>query len=334
MERVTDPSPSSLYDSFSPSVEIHAAWTGPESDDAAINNAYDILGIREEPVRDTLGCNQEHTTSSASYLEHFNDSQPGSSAGMPVSKHCSTRFEVPNEDNEYYPYANEADFTAAAWFYTRELSKGDVTDFFEQRAFDQWHSTLSFTNSSEWLDSLHQIPYGIRGDEWSTAKIAIPRDANDSEPTEYTFYYRNVMKAIKFLIRHEPFKDNLTYAPVRAYASKDQARRMYNELHTGDWWWETQKQLPRGATIIPLLLGTDKTLLTMLHGDQSVWPIYLTIGNLDAATRRSQLKPSTVLLGFIPILEKKKGSFELRSAIWHGAMERVLLRTFSVSLHS
>ena len=142
------------------------------------------------------------------------------------------------------------------------------------------------------------------------------------------------MKAITFLIRHEPFKDNLTYAPVRAYASKDQARRMYNELHTGDWWWETQKQLPRGATIIPLLLGTDKTLLTMLHGDQSVWPIYLTIGNLDAATRRSQLKPSTVLLGFIPILEKKKGSFELRSAIWHGAMKQVLLRIFSVSLHS
>jgi len=72
---------------------------------------------------------------------------------------------MPNEDNEYYSYANKADFTATAWFYTRELSKGDVTDFFKQRAFNQWHSTLSFTNSSEWLDSLHQISYGIQDDK-------------------------------------------------------------------------------------------------------------------------------------------------------------------------
>jgi hypothetical protein len=100
-------------------------------------------------------------------------------------------------------------------------------------------------------------------------------------------------------------------------------------MYTGDWWWERQTQLPNGATIIPLLLGTDKTLLTMLHGDLSAWPIYLTIGNLDAETRRSQLKLSTVLLGFIPIPEQKKGSLNLKSAIWHRVMEQVLLRRFS-----
>ena len=64
--------------------------------------------------------------------------------------------------------------------------------------------------------------------------MTILQNASDSELTVYTFYYRNVMKAIEFLIRHELFEDNLTYAPVRAYSSKDKARHMYNELHTGD----------------------------------------------------------------------------------------------------
>ena len=67
--------------------------------------------MREKPVRDALEHNQEHTTSSAFYLEHFNNSQSESSVRMSVSKHCSTCFEMSNENNKYYFYANEADFT-------------------------------------------------------------------------------------------------------------------------------------------------------------------------------------------------------------------------------
>ena len=69
--------------------------------------------MREKPVRDALEHNQEHTTSSAFYLEHFNNSQFRSSAEMSVLKHCNTHFEMSDENNEYYSYANEADFTAA-----------------------------------------------------------------------------------------------------------------------------------------------------------------------------------------------------------------------------
>ena len=154
---------------------------------------------------------------------------------MSVSKHCSTCFKMLNENNKYYSYANKADFTVTVWFYIRELFKNDVINFFKQHTFNQWYSTLSFTNSLKWLNSLHQILYEIWDDEWSTTKIIISWDANDSESIKYTFYYWNIMKAIKFLIRHELFKDNLTYASVQTYVSKDQARCMYNKLHTENW---------------------------------------------------------------------------------------------------
>ena len=282
-EHVISFSSFSFYDTFS-SPKIHATWTESESDNAVINNACDILKMREKSVRDALECNQEHTTSSAFYLEHFNDSQFKSDAEMSVLKHCNMCFEMSDENNEYYSYANEADFTAAVWFYIRELSKSDVTDFFEQCALHQWHSTLSFTNSSEWLNNLHQILYEIWDDKWNAVNIAILWDANDSELTEYTFYYRNVMKTVEFLIRHELFKNNLTYASVQTYSSKDKARHMYNELHTENWWWKIQKQLSHDITIISLLLETDKTLLIMLHDDQLMWLIYLIIENLDTVT--------------------------------------------------
>ena len=71
------------------------------------------MRIREKSVRNILKYNQEHTTFLMLYLEHFNDSQLESSAEMSVSKHCSTYFEMSNENNKYYFYANKADFTAA-----------------------------------------------------------------------------------------------------------------------------------------------------------------------------------------------------------------------------
>ena len=38
------------------------------------------------------------------------------------------------------------------------------------------------------------------------------------------------------------------------------------------------------ATIIPILLLSDKTVMSFSHGDQILRPVYITIGNQDAKT--------------------------------------------------
>ena len=39
-------------------------------------------------------------------------------------------------------------------------------------------------------------------------------------------------------------------------------------MHTGDWWWKQQMEHPPEATIIPILLSSDKTVMSLSHGDQ------------------------------------------------------------------
>ncbi|KIJ51599.1 hypothetical protein M422DRAFT_243894 [Sphaerobolus stellatus SS14] len=41
-----------------------------------------------------------------------------------------------------------------------------------------------------------------------------------------------------------------------------------NEMWTAEWWWEMQEQLPEGATIAPLIVFSDKTVLTQFIGDK------------------------------------------------------------------
>ncbi|KAH9008029.1 hypothetical protein EDB84DRAFT_1591272 [Lactarius hengduanensis] len=52
-------------------------------------------------------------------------------------------------------------------------------------------------------------------------------------------------------------------------------------MHTGDWWWAVQSHWP-GVTVIPVILSSDKTQLTLFHA-KAAYPVYMTISNIPKA---------------------------------------------------
>jgi hypothetical protein len=58
---------------------------------------------------------------------------------------------------------------------------------------------------------------------------------------------------------------------------------------------------------IPIILGSDKTTVSVVTGNNQYWPVYLSIGNIFNATRRAH-RNGIVLLGFLPI---PKSEFEI-----------------------
>jgi hypothetical protein len=61
-----------------------------------------------------------------------------------------------------------------------------------------------------------------------------------------------------------------------------------------------QESLPDGLTVIPVILGSDKTMLSTLGGDKSVWPVYLSISNLTKAKQPSVKSNGLILIGLLP----------------------------------
>ena len=86
--------------------------------------------------------------------------------------------------------------------------------------------------------------------------------------------------------------------------------------------------MPDGSTIVPLLIGTDKTVFTQHHGDIAAWPVYLTIRNLKAKVQRQQNWPDSLLLGFIPI----EASGNTKAKIWHMALGVMLKREYIITI--
>jgi len=53
-----------------------------------------------------------------------------------------------------------------------------------------------------------------------------------------TFYYRNALDCVCYLVRQVAYISDMVYAPIQEYDSSGE--RLYSEMHTADWWWDTQ----------------------------------------------------------------------------------------------
>ncbi len=83
------------------------------------------------------------------------------------------------------------------------------------------------------------------------------------------------------------------------------------------------------ATILPILLLSDKIIISLSHEDQTLWPVYITIGNLDTKTWRSQTRPGTLLLDTIHIVHEQSEDGDnkdkdLKAKIYHLVLQTML----------
>lgn len=110
------------------------------------------------------------------------------------------------------------------------------------------------------------------------------------------------------------------FAPEKQYSDASMKCRLYNEMNTCDWWWEkqvflispttetratltaivSQLQLPAGATLVPIIISTNKTQLCILSRGKSAYPVYMTIGNIDKDIQRKPSYHSQALIGYLP----------------------------------
>jgi hypothetical protein len=118
-------------------------------------------------------------------------------------------------------------------------------------------------------------------------------------------------------------------------------------MYTSDWWWSVQvrslhpndiitdkrrqvslESRQPGATIIPVIVSSDKTLLTLFRGKMA-YPIYMTIGNIPKDIRRKPSRQAQILIGYIPTnklegITNKAARRRALANLFHGCMSNVL----------
>jgi Plavaka transposase len=57
---------------------------------------------------------------------------------------------------------------------------------------------------------------------------------------EMELWRRDPVECIRELIGNPTFKDLLAYAPEQAFQDEEGNIRIFDEMWTGDWWWDLQ----------------------------------------------------------------------------------------------
>lgn len=86
-----------------------------------------------------------------------------------------------------------------------------------------------------------KLPAGIADDGFQLHNMSIRGDEEDAVPAVTKFLYRDAGNAVRYLIGHTPFKDEMHHGSVRLYRDETEEVRVHNELYAGDWWWNIQQ---------------------------------------------------------------------------------------------
>ncbi|KAL0063613.1 hypothetical protein AAF712_009470 [Marasmius tenuissimus] len=163
-----------------------------------------------------------------------------------------------NEDAVYSPFASKWDWQIAQWAIQENVGQG---------AFDQ----------------LLKIPGVIERLELSFKASRHLNKIVDSIPARGRTLS---LKAIKALWGDPSLAEHLVFKPSKMFSDSGKTRRNYLEMWTGKWWWAMQSRLQdKDTTIAPVIIATNKTQLTQFIGSRSVYPVYLTLGNIPCQIR-------------------------------------------------
>lgn len=82
---------------------------------------------------------------------------------------------------------------------------------------------------------------------WKCDIVTVTGDkinSNGKHATEdLELWRRDHVECVSELMGNPAFRDLLAYAPKKVYTDKNGQNQVFDEMWTGEWWWETQVQI-------------------------------------------------------------------------------------------
>ncbi|KAF8128116.1 hypothetical protein EV363DRAFT_1400617 [Boletus edulis] len=209
-------------------------------------------------------------------------------------------------NDDWTPYCNRLEFETVHFLFSQAEMLGQKID----TLLHLWGVSLAvhgdappFANHQDLYETIDVTSLG--NVLWTSHSVNYIGDRTyDPAPwmdALYEFHFR------------DPHKLNeIDYAPYRKWeeCSDGAYSRRWHDLMSADWAWNqadiiAQDPAMHGSAFVPIILGSDKTTVSVGTGQNDYHPIYLSIGNVHNNIRHAH-RNVLVLLGFLAISKTRK----------------------------
>ncbi|KIJ36119.1 hypothetical protein M422DRAFT_261445 [Sphaerobolus stellatus SS14] len=227
-------------------------------------------------------------------------------------------------------FEDQEQWELARWMMKSGLSQGEI-DKFLKLSITQNKTRPIFHNKRAFFQLIDDLPTS-RIPEFDCEIIEVEGtqvDENGNKRVEHLELWRwDPIACIQEITGNPALRDHISYAPVKLFTDDSCDEQVFNEMRTAEWWWDVQFELPKGSTVVPVILASDATRLSNFGGDKTAWPVYITIGNVDKGIRRQPNRWAMILLGYLPTSKLECFPEAQRSAqkrqLFHYAMSQIL----------
>ncbi|KAG2353017.1 hypothetical protein BDR07DRAFT_1383624 [Suillus spraguei] len=171
----------------------------------------------------------------------------------------------------FYPFQDQAEFELGK-FLCERLTQSDMERFLKLEWVYLKLENMGYSKDQllAWVASLPTGP------KWCSMTLEITR-----YPTvqSINLIWHNGLEVVQDLFANPIFANHMTYDP---HIVVDGDKRKYSEYFMAQQAFEIQDQLPEGATIVPMIIASDKTPVTWHTEGLEMHPIFVTISNIQS----------------------------------------------------
>ncbi|THZ51318.1 hypothetical protein D6C86_10541 [Aureobasidium pullulans] len=209
--------------------------------------------------------------------------------------------------------------------------------------------SLSWTTADQLREKMENIPTFADIGQWQSENVTMDDETSPSGTREYVLRYRDPSLSWRGREEEEDDQEGDDTDCEKAGSDRDNEEseaqknsdkekpklRRYTDMASGDWWWNKQVELSSrddgvGGTIVPIIIASDKTQLTLQSGDLAAHAVYMTVGNLNANARHSNKRPGSILLALLPILHHR--DHIQRARAFHMCLDKIFREIGSLYL--
>ncbi|CAK5272542.1 unnamed protein product [Mycena citricolor] len=266
------------------------------------------------------------------------DGQPCDRYGnflLPNTPQAPPPRDHPSAD-DFAPYANQHDFVLADLLYRRiQMSAGEIDELMQNWAARPGARDPPFVDHKDLYNTidateLEHVPWQSFSVQYN--RPIVPGDTTPWKSQEYIIHFRDPRLVLRNQLANPDFKGEMDFTPKRVFGEGDS--REYEDFMSGNWAWRqadiiADDPATHGSTFVPVILGSDKTTVSVATGQNEYYPLYLSNGLVHNGVRRAH-RNAVTLIGFLAIPKtdrENQGSDEFRTFrrnLFHASLSHIL----------